>query len=99
MGARQGLGRPTYSLNQKAWAVAAVSSGSQTQRDVAAQLGCSDRQVRRWLREADIESGRRRGLKLEERRELLELRRTVRRQAQFIHLLEESRDFFATETR
>lgn len=96
---RKGLPRPTYSAQQKAWAVAMVSSGAQTQRDVARELGCSDREVRRWLRQEDIESGRRRGLKLAERRELFELRRAVRRQERFIQVLREAQDFFATETR
>jgi transposase len=96
---RKGIARPTYTARQKAWAVAMVTSGSQTQKDVARQLGCCDREVRRWLRQADIESGRRRGVKLVERRELFQLRRTVRRQEQLIRLLEDSRDFFVTETR
>ena len=96
---RKGIARPTYSAQQRAWAVAMVAGGSWTQKDVARELGCSDREVRRWLRQEDIESGRRHGLKLSERREIYDLRRTVRRQEQIIHLLRESRDFFATETR
>jgi len=78
--------------------VAAVRSG-RTQPEAAKALGCSTRQVRRWLRQADIDAGRRRGLKSWERRELLELRRAVAKQELQIRMLEEARDFFASETR
>ena len=94
-----GKARPRYSSGQRAWAVAMVESGSQTQKDIAKQMGCSDRQIRRWLRQADIDSGKRRGVKSSERRELYDLRRTVLKQQRFIRLLEESRDFFASGTR
>jgi len=95
---RKEQGRPTYTAQEKAWAMTAVLSG-RTQREVAGVLGCSDREVRRWLRQADIDAGRRRGLKSHERRELFELRRTVQRQEERIRLMEEAQDFFATETR
>jgi transposase len=62
-------------------------------------LGCSDRQLRRWMRQADIDAGRRRGLTTPQFRELAELRRTVLHQEEKIRLLEEARDFFASETR
>ena len=90
-----GLGRPTYTSQEKAWAIAAVRAG-RTQKEVAGVLGCSDREIRRWLRQTDIDAGRRRGLKSHERRELFELRRTVVRQEERIRLMEEAQDFFAT---
>lgn len=99
MDSSRGVSRPSYTPAQRAWAVAVVQSGSETQKDVARQLGCCARQVRRWVRQADIDAGKRRGVKSQERRELYQLRRTVLRQQRLIHLLEEARDFFVSETR
>jgi transposase-like protein len=91
--------RPTYDHETRAWAVAEVQSGRNTQRDVARVVGCTVRQLRRWLCQADIDAGRRPGLTIPERRELYLLRRANQRLQNRVSLLEEARDFFATGTR
>ena len=91
--------RPTYDHETKTWAVAEMKSGRTTQQDVARVVGCTTRQLRRWLKQTDIDAGRRPGLKLADRQELHLLRRANQRLQNRVSLLEEARDFFATETR
>jgi transposase len=45
---------------------------------IAEDLGISDSCLRNWMRQADIDEGRREGLSLSERAELVELRRELR---------------------
>lgn len=91
--------RPSYPAQTRLWAVAMARTGQYRQADVAQQVGCCIRQLRRWIKDADTEDGLRPGLKPSEVRELHLLRRVTQRQQERIHLLEEARDFFATETR
>lgn len=91
--------RPTYSLEERAWAVAEMRSGRQRQEDVARALGCTTRQVRRWQRQADVDEGVKPGLTTTEKHELHLLRRANQRLQDRIRLYEEARDFFASETR
>jgi transposase-like protein len=89
---------PRYDPETKAGAVALCRAG-RTQQEVAKSLGCCDRQVRRWVRQADIDDKRKPGLTSSERRELTLLRRANVRLEQRALLLEEALDFFALETR
>lgn len=91
-------GRPTYNAEFKAGAIAMVRSG-QTELDVAGALGCSDRQIRRWLVQTDIDAGKRAGLTTVQQRELTLLRRANARLQEQIDLMREAQTFFGRGTR
>jgi transposase len=91
--------RPRYSQEFRAAAVAMVRAGEQTEKDIAKALGCCDRQIRRWLIQADIDSGKRPGMSTVERQELAKLRREVAQLQEQNRLLREAQLFFSRGTR
>ncbi len=89
--------RPPYSPEFRAQAVELVRSG-RTTRDVAESLGCSDQSLRNWVRQAEVDVGKREGLTTEEREELRRLRRENARLKQEREILKRAAVFFAAET-
>jgi transposase-like protein len=64
---------------------------------IAADLGISDSCLRGWMRQADIDDGRRNGLSSEDRDELAELRRELRVTKMENEILKRAAAYFARE--
>ncbi len=66
-------------------------------RQLAVDLGVSDQTLHNWVKQADIDEGRRDGLTTEERAELVRLRRENRTLEMEIEILKRAAAFFARE--
>jgi transposase len=64
---------------------------------LAQDLGISDQTLRNWVRQADIDEGRRQGLTTEERAEIVRLRRANRLLEMENEILKRAAAFFARE--
>jgi transposase len=81
-------------VKQSSW------SGSQRSRSpqVALDLGVSNQTLRNWIKQADVDAGRREGLTTDEREELRRLRRENRTLLQEREILKKAAAFFARES-
>jgi transposase len=66
-------------------------------RQLAADLGISDQTLSNWIKQADIDEGKREGLTTEERAELVRLRRRNRLLEMEIDILKKASAYFARE--
>ena len=66
-------------------------------KQLATDLGVSDQTLHNWLKQADIDEGRREGLTTEERAELVRLRRRNRLLEMEIEILKKASAYFARE--
>jgi transposase len=83
----------------KSEAVRLVREGGRPISDVAQSLGVTPESLRQWLKQADLDAGRRSdGLTSEEREELRQLRRENQRLRQEKEILKRAAAFFAAET-
>jgi transposase len=92
-----GRTRPPYPAEFRAEAVRLVRAGGKIS-EVARDLGVSHWSLAKWVRQADIDQGRREGLTTEEREELTKLRRENRILRQEKEILVKAAAFFAKET-
>ena len=90
---------PPYPPEFRAEAVRLVRAGGRTPDQLARDLGCSGQTIRNWVRQADLDNGRRTdGLTTAEREELRRLRREVKVLQQEREILKKAAAFFARET-
>jgi transposase len=91
--------RPPYPPEFRAEAVRLVRTGGKLIREVAGDLGVSEQALRNWIRQGDLDDGRRSdGLTTGEQEELRQLRRRVRVLEQEREILKKAAAFFARES-
>jgi transposase len=91
--------RPPYPPEFRAEAVRLARQEGNTISGVARDLGVSFESLRHWIRQADLDEGRRSdGLTTEDREELTRLRRRVKVLEQERDILKKAAAFFAKET-
>ena len=89
---------PPYPPGFRTEAVRLVRSGERTPEQLARELGCSAQAIRNWIRQGDLDAGRRSdGLTTAEREELGRLRRENRVLREEREILRKAAAFFAQE--
>ena len=78
-------------------AVRLVREGGKKRVDVAHDLGVSAESIRRWIKQYEIDAGRREGLTTAERDKLQRLQREVRVLTEEREILKKAAAFFARE--
>ena len=78
-------------------AIELVRLGEQTITRIADDLGISDQTLRNWVKQADVDEGRRDGLTSTERAEVVQLRRRNRVLEMEVEILKRAAAFFARE--
>ncbi len=91
--------RRSFTREFKAEVVELVRLDGNTAASVARDLDLTETAVREWVRQADVDEGRREGLTTAEREELSRLRRENARLRQDVDILKRATAFFAKETR
>ena len=89
--------RPPYPAAFRAEAVQLVRGGGRSLTQAAQALGVHHETLRAWVKQADIDGGRRDGLTTEERAELARLRREIRILKEEKEILRKAAAFFAAE--
>jgi transposase-like protein len=79
-------------------AVELARTGDKPVAHIAADLGIATSCLRRWMKQDDIEGGRRDGLSTDERAELVRLRRELRTAKMENEILRRAAAYFAKET-
>ncbi len=89
---------PPYPPEFRDEAVRLVRAGERNPEELGRDLGCSAQAIRNWVRQADLDAGRRSdGLTTAEREELARLRRENRVLREEREILRKAATFFAKE--
>lgn len=96
---RQQRPRRSFTPEFKAEVVELCRAGDRSIGQVARDLGLTETSVRNWVRQADVDAGRRQGLTTAERQELAGLRKENRILREERDILKRATVFFAKETR
>ena len=99
MGRKRPRRRRLFTPEFKAEIVERCRQGDRSIAQVAKDFNLVESAVRRWVEQADIDSGQRDGLTSGDRQELQELRRENRRLQSDVDLLKRAMAFFVKETR
>ena len=94
----QRRGRGPYPPEFRRRAVELYRSSGKSLKTIAEELGVAVESLRAWHKQFEIDVGERGGLSSDEREELRELRRKVRRLEQERDLLKRAAAFFARES-
>ena len=90
--------RPPYPAAFRAEAVQLVRGGGRSLTQAAKDLGVHHETLWAWVKQAEIDGGRRDGLTTEERAELARLRREVRTLKEEKEILRKAAAYFAAES-
>ena len=91
--------RRSFTPAFKSEIVEACNRGDRSIGQVARDFDLTETAVREWVKQADVDGGRRDGLTSTEREELSQLRRENRRLREDVEVLRRATAFFAKETR
>ncbi len=91
--------RRSFTPEFKSEIVEACNRGDRSIGQVARDFDLTETAVREWVKQADIDAGRRDGLTTTEREELSKLRRENRQLREDVEILKRATAFFAKETR
>ena len=87
--------RRSFTPEFKAEIVEACSRGDRSIGQVARDFDLTETAVREWVRQSDVDAGRRDGVTTTEREELTQLRRENRRLREDVEVLKRATAFFA----
>jgi transposase len=90
--------KPPYPPEFRREAVELVRLSGKPVSQIAGDLGVSDMTLRNWLKQSEIDEGKRAGLSSGEREELQALRKEVRTLRMEREILKKAAAFFARET-
>ena len=90
--------RPPYPEEFRREAIELVRLNEKPLVQIAKDLGVSDMTLRNWVKQADVDAGKRQGLTSDEREELRALRRENRTLRMEREILKKAAAFFAKET-
>ena len=91
--------RRSFTPEFKAEIVELCQRGDRSIGQVARDFDLTETAVREWVRQADVDAGKREGLTSEEKAELAQLRKENRRLKEDVEILKRATAFFAKETR
>lgn len=90
--------KPPYPPEFRREAVQLARSAERSIAQVARDLGVSNQTLHTWIKQADVDAGKREGLTTEEREELRRLRRENRTLLQEREILKKAAAFFSRES-